>query len=81
MQLPREAILLRIFFGESNQVNHRPLHEAVVLRLGFEKVDSYQQRLTAPRASPPQAAMACSRRLPGPRRRMRMAQARQTRVS
>jgi hypothetical protein len=36
MQLPREAILLRIFFGENDQANHRPLHEAVVC---FASVD------------------------------------------
>lgn len=32
MQLPREAILLRIFFGEADQANHRPLYEAIVLK-------------------------------------------------
>jgi len=30
MQLPRDAILLRIFFGEDDKVNHRPLYEAIV---------------------------------------------------
>jgi uncharacterized protein len=32
MQLPRDAILLRIFFGEEDKANHLPLHEAIVLR-------------------------------------------------
>ena len=32
MQLARDAILLRIFFGEEDKVNHRPLHEAIVLK-------------------------------------------------
>jgi len=32
MPLPRDAILLRIFFGEDDKVNHRPLHEAIVLK-------------------------------------------------
>ena len=32
MQLPRDAILLRIFFGEDDEVNHRPLYEAIVLK-------------------------------------------------
>ena len=32
MQLPREAMLLRIFIGESDRHQHRPLYEAVVLK-------------------------------------------------
>jgi PII-like signaling protein len=32
MPLPRDAILLRIFFGEDDKANHRPLHEAIVLK-------------------------------------------------
>jgi uncharacterized protein len=32
MQIPREAILLRIFFGENDKFHHRPLHEAIVLK-------------------------------------------------
>ena len=32
MQIPREAVLLRIFIGESDRWDHRPLHEAIVLR-------------------------------------------------
>lgn len=32
MQIPRDATLLRIFIGESDQWHHRPLHEAIVLR-------------------------------------------------
>src|SRR3569832_1394329 len=32
MQLPHEATLLRIFIGESDRWEHRPLHEAIVLR-------------------------------------------------
>jgi len=32
MQLPRDAILLRIFFGEEDKASHLPLHEAIVLR-------------------------------------------------
>lgn len=32
MQLPRDAILLRIFFGENDKAGHLPLHEAVVLK-------------------------------------------------
>jgi uncharacterized protein len=32
MPLPRDAILLRIFFGEDDKVNHRPLYEAIVLK-------------------------------------------------
>jgi uncharacterized protein len=31
MQVPRDAILLRIFFGEDDRYEHRPLHEAIVL--------------------------------------------------
>jgi len=32
MQIPRDAILLRIFFGEDDRFNHLPLHEAIVLK-------------------------------------------------
>jgi PII-like signaling protein len=32
MQLPRDAMLLRIFFGEDDRYNHRPLYEAIVLK-------------------------------------------------
>lgn len=32
MQLPREAMLLRIYIGESDRHQHRPLYEAVVLK-------------------------------------------------
>jgi uncharacterized protein len=32
MQIPHEAMLLRIFMGESDRWQHRPLYEAVVLK-------------------------------------------------
>lgn len=32
MQIPHEAILLRIFLGESDRWEHRPLYEAIVLK-------------------------------------------------
>jgi uncharacterized protein len=32
MQVPRDAVLLRIFFGEGDRFKHRPLHEAIVLK-------------------------------------------------
>ena len=32
MQLPRDALLLRIFFGEDERSGHKPLHEAIVLK-------------------------------------------------
>jgi PII-like signaling protein len=32
MQIPRDAVLLRIFFGEGDKFEHRPLHEAIVLK-------------------------------------------------
>jgi uncharacterized protein len=32
MQLPTEATLLRIFIGESDKWEHRPLYEAIVLK-------------------------------------------------
>src|SRR5579859_7440219 len=32
MQIPQNAILLRIFIGESDRWEHRPLHEAIVLK-------------------------------------------------
>ena len=32
MQIPHEAVLLRIFIGESDRWEHRPLYEAIVLK-------------------------------------------------
>jgi len=32
MQIPRDAVLLRIFIGESERSNHMPLYEAIVLK-------------------------------------------------
>jgi hypothetical protein len=32
MQLPHEAVLLRIFIGESDRHEHQPLYEAIVLK-------------------------------------------------
>jgi uncharacterized protein len=32
MQIPRDAILLRIFFGEDDKFGNLPLHEAIVLK-------------------------------------------------
>lgn len=32
MHLPREAVLLRIFLGESDRWHHQPLYEAIVLK-------------------------------------------------
>lgn len=32
MELPRESVLLRIFIGESDRHDSRPLHEAIVLK-------------------------------------------------
>ena len=31
MQIPKDAVLLRIFIGESDRHRHRPLYEAIVL--------------------------------------------------
>ena len=32
MQIPQEAMLLRIFIGESDRWKHQPLYEAIVLK-------------------------------------------------
>src|SRR5882724_4760461 len=32
MQIPQDAMLLRIFIGESDRWEHRPLYEAIVLK-------------------------------------------------
>src|SRR5215467_11995235 len=32
MQIPRDAVLLRIFLGESDRWKHQPLYEAIVLK-------------------------------------------------
>lgn len=32
MELPEDAVLLRIFLGESDRLGHRPLYEAIVLK-------------------------------------------------
>jgi PII-like signaling protein len=32
MQVPRDCVLLRIFVGENDRLNHQPLYEAIVLK-------------------------------------------------
>ena len=32
MQLPKDAVLLRIFFGEADKFEGKPLHESIVLK-------------------------------------------------
>ena len=32
MQIPRDAVLLRIFIGENDRFEHAPLYEAIVLK-------------------------------------------------
>jgi PII-like signaling protein len=32
MQIPQDAVLLRIFIGESDKWEHKPLYEAIVLK-------------------------------------------------
>jgi hypothetical protein len=32
MQIPKDAVLLRIYLGESDRFEHRPLYEAIVLK-------------------------------------------------
>jgi uncharacterized protein len=32
MEIPREAVLLRIFIGENHRCHHLPLYEAIVLK-------------------------------------------------
>ncbi len=32
MELPRDAVLLRVFFGEDDKFERLPLHEAIVLK-------------------------------------------------
>jgi PII-like signaling protein len=32
MQVPRDAVLLRIFLGENERCEHRPLYEAIALK-------------------------------------------------
>ena len=32
MELPRDAVLLRVFFGEDDRFGHLPLYEAIVLK-------------------------------------------------
>jgi uncharacterized protein len=32
MEIPRDAVLLRIFFGEDDRFQNGPLHEAIVLK-------------------------------------------------
>jgi uncharacterized protein len=32
MQIPRDAVLLRIFFGEDDKFQHQPFHDATVLK-------------------------------------------------
>ena len=32
MEVPRDSLLLRIFIGESDRFEHKPLYEAIVLK-------------------------------------------------
>src|SRR5215813_3160987 len=32
MQIPKDAVLLRVFVGEDDKFEHRPLYEAIVLK-------------------------------------------------
>jgi len=32
MEIPKDAVLLRIFIGESDSFEHKPLYEAIVLK-------------------------------------------------
>ena len=32
MQIPQDAVLLRIFIGENDRTDHKPLYEAIVLK-------------------------------------------------
>jgi PII-like signaling protein len=32
MDIPRDAVLLRVFFGEDDRYEHQPLYEAIVLK-------------------------------------------------
>ena len=32
MQIPHDAVLLRIFFGEDDKYDHLPLYEAIVMK-------------------------------------------------
>ena len=32
MQIPKQAMLLRVFFGENDRFGHQPLYEAIVLK-------------------------------------------------
>ncbi|HVV65426.1 MAG TPA: DUF190 domain-containing protein [Rhizomicrobium sp.] len=32
MKIPQDAVLLRVFLGESDRSDHRPLYEAIVLK-------------------------------------------------
>ena len=32
MQVPQDAVLLRVYFGEDQRAGHLPLHEAIVLK-------------------------------------------------
>ena len=36
MQVPKDAVLLRIFLGESDRHEHKPLYEAIVLKARAE---------------------------------------------
>ena len=32
MQIPKDAVLLRMFFGENDRFDHQPLYEAIVMK-------------------------------------------------
>ena len=61
MQIPRDAVLLRIFFGEDDKFEHKPLHEAIVAKcqeLGlagavvYRGIEGYGTSTRVRRASP-----------------------------
>ncbi|RAI45165.1 DUF190 domain-containing protein [Rhodoplanes roseus] len=38
MRIPRDAVLLRIFIGEDDKFEHKPLYEAIVLKAREQKL-------------------------------------------
>jgi uncharacterized protein len=45
MQIPRDAVLLRIFFGEDDRFENRPLHEAIVLKARELQLGGHSSRI------------------------------------
>jgi len=54
MQIPQDAVLLRIFFGEDEKFGQLPLYEAIVLKaMAKERIRLARRRIGSDATHPP----------------------------